>query len=439
MTTNYIRTGLMAIAMVLGVAWLSTQQAPAQQAPAQAGARGQTAQGRGAGRGQTGPARKRVLAWADSRNGKAQHEYVSYALAQLQRIGHDSKAYDVIIRTDSDIISFNPKMTDGKTPASGGPSLSNIDAILFAGHRNVPLDAQQKKDLISAIHDKGIGFVSLFIGMLPNDDFPEMANILGEKPASVDVHDPWSGRSTFINESPDSPFTKHLPKVWDLPNGSVYQPDFYNRNDIQVLLRKDLSKLPPNADYTRTDGDYPVAWTKMYGKGRVFVSSIGNNEALWDNPDLLKMYDEAIKWSLGMTQYDVKPHPLPADVRGPQGSTPASAPARGGGRGARGAAAAVVAPGTVAPGVRVDPNTPTEEQWKKPEVQAYIAKAKALAGNDPDLQYDFNFNCTVSGTHIAGGGGARMTVGDGAYLDSASKDPKVPFIEMPERTTMLPP
>src|SRR5207342_2197089 len=146
------------------------------------------------------PARKRVLAWADSRNGKAQHEYVSYSLAQLQRLGHLSGAYDVIIRTDSDIISFNPKMTDGKTPASGGPSLCNIDAIVFAGHRNVMLDAQQKKDLIAAIHDRGVGFVSLFIGMLPNDDFPEMANILGVKAASVDVHDPFPV-SPIVNET----------------------------------------------------------------------------------------------------------------------------------------------------------------------------------------------------------------------------------------------
>jgi len=278
------------------------------------------ARGGGGGRGQAGaPARKRVLAWADSRNGKAQHEYVSYSLAQLQRLGHLSGAYDVIIRTDSDIISFHPKMTDGKTPASGGPSLCNIDAIIYAGHRTVPLDAGQKADLISAVRDRGVGFVTLFIGMLPNEDFPELANIIGVKAASVDVHDPFPV-SPIVNESPDSPMTKHLPPVWDLAGGSGYQPDFYSRGEIQVLLRKDLSKLKPVEKYTRTDGDYPMAWTKMYGKGKVFVSSIGNSESLWDNDDLLKMYDEAIKWSLGLTQYAVKPHPLPAGVRGPSGS-----------------------------------------------------------------------------------------------------------------------
>src|SRR4029078_8847403 len=157
--------------------------AAAQQASAQdvcagpTGGRGAAA-GRGAATGRGGaPARKRVLAWADSRNGRAQHEYVSYSLAQLQRLGHVSGAYDFIIRTDSDIISFHPTMTDGKTPASGGPNLCNIDAIILAGHRDVPLSPQQKADLISALRDKGVGFVTLFIGMLPNDDFPEMKNI----------------------------------------------------------------------------------------------------------------------------------------------------------------------------------------------------------------------------------------------------------------------
>ena len=70
----------------------------------------------------------------------------------------------------------------------------------------------------------------------------------------VDVHDPWAGGATIINENPDSPFTRHLPAIWTLSNDGPYQPELYNRSDIQVLLRMDLSKLAPNAKYTRTDG-----------------------------------------------------------------------------------------------------------------------------------------------------------------------------------------
>src|SRR4249919_1745352 len=70
------------------------------------------AQGRqGGGRGATG--RKRVLAWADTRNGQAQHESVGHALAIIERLGYDSGMWDTFIRTDSNIIAKAPKKTDG--------------------------------------------------------------------------------------------------------------------------------------------------------------------------------------------------------------------------------------------------------------------------------------------------------------------------------------
>jgi uncharacterized protein len=70
-----------------------------------------------------------------------------------------------------------------------------------------------------------------------------------------------------------------------------------------VLLSLDPAKL----DYTnnprihRADHDFPVAWSKMYGKGRVFYSTLGHTEESWRDPDIRKMYFEAIKWALGMT------------------------------------------------------------------------------------------------------------------------------------------
>ena len=104
-----------------GVRWLAFAE---QQRP------GQAPGGRGAS------PRKRVLAWADTRNGQAQHESIGHALAIIERLGYESGMWDTFIRTDSNVISKNPKKTDG-TPASGGPSLSNVDAIFFAGHREV--------------------------------------------------------------------------------------------------------------------------------------------------------------------------------------------------------------------------------------------------------------------------------------------------------------
>ena len=123
------------------------------------------------GRGQGGaaagvggrPARKVVLAWADTRNGIAQHDSVSHALAVIERLGYESGLWDTYIRTDSNIASYKPLMTTGQ-PASGGPSFNNVDAIFFMGHRDVPIDDQQKKDLLKFVHDDGKGFVAAHVG-----------------------------------------------------------------------------------------------------------------------------------------------------------------------------------------------------------------------------------------------------------------------------------
>jgi type 1 glutamine amidotransferase len=50
----------------------------------------------------------------------------------------------------------------------------------------------------------------------------------------------------------------------------------------------------------------------MSGKGRVFYSTFGHTEEAWDRPDVQKMYFEAIKWAMGLTNADVTPRPLPA-------------------------------------------------------------------------------------------------------------------------------
>lgn len=62
-----------------------------------------------------------------------------------------------------------------------------------------------------------------------------------------------------------------------------------------------LSLAPNKFDYTnnprihRANHDFAVAWSKMYGNGRVFYSTLGHTEDTWEGPDIRKMYFEAIK------------------------------------------------------------------------------------------------------------------------------------------------
>ena len=76
-----------------------------------------------------------------------------------------------------------------------------------------------------------------------------------------------------------------------------------------MLLRLDTSKMPANPNLRNQD--FPLAWAKTYGKGRVFYSSLGHAAETWDNRDVAQMYFEAIKWALGLTDADVTPRPAP--------------------------------------------------------------------------------------------------------------------------------
>lgn len=271
--------------------------------------------GRGAGRGAGTPrpgARKVVLAWADTRNGIAQHDSVSHALAVIERLGYESGTYDTYIRTDSNVIAKQPKKTDG-TPASGGPSLASVDAIFFLGHRDVPLDEQQRAELASFVRDDGKGFVAAHTATTAFESWPEFGELLGGR---YDDH-PWNtADGTIINEDPAFPATRHFPPTFAFED-EFYQTKSFSRDKLRVLLRLDLSKMPPNADNRRTDGDFPLAWAKMYGKGRVFYSSLGHAASTWDNRDVAQMYFEAIKWALGLTQGDATPRPMQVSALAP--------------------------------------------------------------------------------------------------------------------------
>jgi len=55
----------------------------------------------------------------------------------------------------------------------------------------------------------------------------------------------------------------------------------------------------------------PVALARTYGKGRTFWSNFGHAADTWDNPDIQKMYLEAIKWAMGVTPGDASPSSEP--------------------------------------------------------------------------------------------------------------------------------
>jgi hypothetical protein len=118
---------------------------------------------------------------------------------------------------------------------------------------------------------------------------------------------------TVINEDSGFPATKHLPPSFNLTD-EFYQVKNFSREKSRVLLRLDTSKLPPNPNLLNKDGDFPLAWAKMYGQGRVFYCSFAHDAKTWDNPDVYHIYFEALRWALKLTDADVTPRPFQASA-----------------------------------------------------------------------------------------------------------------------------
>jgi len=86
------------------------------------------------------------------------------------------------------------------------------------------------------------------------------------------------------DEDPSFPAVRHLPAAF-VKYDEIYQPKSWSRDKVNVLLSLDPDKLDyNNPRIHRTDHDFPVAWSKMYGKGRVFYSTLGHTEESWERP-----------------------------------------------------------------------------------------------------------------------------------------------------------
>jgi type 1 glutamine amidotransferase len=262
-------------------------------------------------RAQPRPTRKHLLVWCDTRYGGAYHDSVSHAMAVIEKMGRDTGLYDAYLRTDSQLITRQKisVFADGRDwPVN--KNLNYFDGIFFFGMREIELTDQQKADLLSFVHDDGKGFVAAHTADTAFLSWPEFGEMLG---ARYDGH-PWNLiEAPIIVEDPAFPAMKAFPAVFTIRD-EMYQAKDFSRDDIRVLLRLDTSKVDmKHAGVHRTDGDYPQAWVKKYGRGRVFVSSFGHEVQAWDNPALQTMWLEAIKWSLGLTDADITPRPMPKD------------------------------------------------------------------------------------------------------------------------------
>jgi len=249
---------------------------------------------------QAQPKRKKLLAVGMSAG--FQHDSVSHGLATIERIGQQSGLWDTYIRTDTQLLTK-------KKLGSNAKNIDYFDAVMFYTTGELPMDDEQKSALMSFVKDDGKGFLGTHSATDTFYKWPEYGEMIG---GYFNEH-PWH-QSVRVNvEDREFPATKHFPQSFEITD-EIYQFKEFSRDRVRVLMSLD----PTSVDLTkknvhRTDKDFAVTWVRDFGKGRVFYSSLGHEDQVWDRPDIQQMWLEAVKWAMGMTPGVATPRPKPAD------------------------------------------------------------------------------------------------------------------------------
>ncbi len=176
-------------------------------------------------------------------------------------------------------------------------ALKNYDAIIFANTTgDLPLpDNQAFVDWVKAGH----GFVAMHSGSDTFHGFKPYIDMLG---GEFQTH----GAQEIVNclnVDPQHPATKHLGASFDI--GGKKEEIYIFKNYLQKSVRE-LLVLDKHPN-TKEPGHYPISWCRDFGAGKVFYTSLGHNEFVWEMPEYQTHVLGGIKWALGLEKSDATP------------------------------------------------------------------------------------------------------------------------------------
>ncbi len=174
--------------------------------------------------------------------------------------------------------------------------LGRYQAVVFFTAINPPVE---KEALVEWVRNGG-AFTGIHSTANTFQGYPPFGEMLGAYYESR----PWRTREQPLVkvivkvEDREHPATKHLGAAFEITD-DIYLFKNWDRSKAHCLLSLD----PTSLDLTkvqRPDRDYPIAWTKTYGKGRVFYTALGDDEAVWKDPRYRTHLMNGIRWTLGL-------------------------------------------------------------------------------------------------------------------------------------------
>jgi type 1 glutamine amidotransferase len=204
--------------------------------------------------------------------------------------------------------------------------LAQFDGLMLMTNGNLPLTLAQKQSIVDYVRN-GKALIGVHCASLTLYDYPEFGEVLGGYYRRSIVPTNMVGKKLGVLKVEDTshPATKMLggswtvaeefyqfgTAVWDASRpteqisqvGRLHIPMAFSRDRVHVLLsldtdKTDISDLGPEVV---KGGDYPQAWSRTFGKGRSFYTSLGHREDIWSSDDQFRAHvTGGIRWALGI-------------------------------------------------------------------------------------------------------------------------------------------
>lgn len=194
-------------------------------------------------------------------------------------------------------------------------NLKTFDVLLFNNTTYCQdyFNEEQRQAILNYVKNGG-GFVGIHAAsdcgtskQKSKTEWPEITRMIG---GAFNGH-PWTSKGMYgiRNEDPNHTIIKHLNGEGFDISDELYKYKDYDRKSLRVLLSIDMEKSYKKGG--RKDHDNPLLWVKKYGKGRVFFSAFGHNEAVFANPIILQSWLNGIQFSAGDLQVELSSLPQP--------------------------------------------------------------------------------------------------------------------------------
>ena len=234
------------------------------------------------------PAATRRILYVTATYGFRHSDSIDASIAVFRELAQESGVLEIVNTEDVSLLTAE--------------NLRNYDAVYFFTSGELPLSDRQKADLLDFVRaGKGFGGSHSATDCLYT--WPEYGEMIG---GYFDGH-PWAQQAAVDVEDPQSPLVSGAAPAFRFTE-EFYQFRSFSRDRVRVLLTLDTGSVDMTAPgINRTDGDFPLAWIRNYGQGRVFYSAFGHFPDSFRLPPVRTMLLQALLWLTGGIQADATP------------------------------------------------------------------------------------------------------------------------------------